>query len=150
MTVPADLRIRLRGVHSVGPRPYIRYMRRLAALLALTVAVMAPALPVRAQSDEDLLRRGLELFLEGLQDEMDNRLDEWKDLADEVGPALRQFLLEMGPALSDLMGEVQDWSRYEAPEMLPNGDIIIRRKPDPHPPAPETPEQDEPDAPIDI
>ena len=38
----------------------------------------------------------------------------------------------------------QDWSAYEAPEMLPNGDIIIRRKPD-HPlTPPETPTEPAP------
>jgi hypothetical protein len=36
--------------------------------------------------------------------------------------------------MRDIMDEVKDWSVYEAPEMLPNGDIIIRRKPDAPPP----------------
>ena len=30
-----------------------------------------------------------------------------------------------------VLDEVEDWTMYEAPEMLPNGDIIMRRKPDP-------------------
>jgi hypothetical protein len=34
----------------------------------------------------------------------------------------------MGPALRDLMDQVGDLSAYHAPEVLPNGDIIIRRK----------------------
>ena len=38
--------------------------------------------------------------------------------------------MEMGPALAEIADKVEDWSRYEAPEILPNGDIIIRRKPD--------------------
>ena len=42
---------------------------------------------------------------------------------------------EMGPAMIELMDEVKDWSAYEAPEILENGDIIIRRKP--QEPAPE-------------
>jgi len=29
-----------------------------------------------------------------------------------------------------VLEEVEDWSQYEAPEVQPNGDIIIRRKPD--------------------
>jgi hypothetical protein len=43
---------------------------------------------------------------------------------------LEQFMDEMGPALSELQDTIQDWSNYAAPEVLPNGDIIIRRKPD--------------------
>jgi hypothetical protein len=34
----------------------------------------------------------------------------------------------MGPVFKSLMDEVQDWSAYHPPEMLPNGDIILRRK----------------------
>lgn len=39
---------------------------------------------------------------------------------------------EFGPAIETLRERIEDWSYYEKPEMLPNGDIIIRRKPD-HP-----------------
>jgi hypothetical protein len=43
---------------------------------------------------------------------------------------MQQFLNEMGPALTELQDTISDWSNYAAPEVLPNGDIIIRRKPD--------------------
>jgi hypothetical protein len=39
----------------------------------------------------------------------------------------------MGPALTTLLAEVEDWADYAPPETLPNGDIIIRRKPEPDP-----------------
>lgn len=42
---------------------------------------------------------------------------------------LEQFMDEMGPALNEMQGLIEDWSNYAAPEILPNGDIIIRRKP---------------------
>jgi len=35
---------------------------------------------------------------------------------------------EMGPALADILGQIEDISNYHPPEMLPNGDIIIRKK----------------------
>ena len=38
------------------------------------------------------------------------------------------FLTEIGPQLEALRDQVQDWTLYEAPEVLENGDIIIRRK----------------------
>ena len=40
----------------------------------------------------------------------------------------------MGPALGSILESVEDWSVYEAPEILPNGDIIIKRKPEPETP----------------
>ena len=55
-------------------------------------------------------------------------LEEFQDRAQEMEPALRQFVEEMGPALRDLMDQVGDLSAYHPPEVLPNGDIIIRRK----------------------
>ncbi len=35
---------------------------------------------------------------------------------------------ELGPALLELEGRLIDLQSYHAPEVLPNGDIIIRRK----------------------
>jgi len=65
-----------------------------------------------------------------------------KEMADRLGPQLRHFAQEMGPALADILKDVEDLSVYEAPEKLPNGDIIIRRKPV-EDSAPELPPQDE-------
>ncbi|MEL7099513.1 MAG: hypothetical protein AAGM84_11850 [Pseudomonadota bacterium] len=72
----------------------------------------------------------MQLFLEGLAQEMEPALGELSELAQEFGPALRGFAEAMGPALRDLMERVDDWALYELPEILPNGDIIIRRKSD--------------------
>ena len=47
----------------------------------------------------------------------------------EMGPALEEFAKEMGPKLQTMLDSVDDWAFYEVPEILPNGDIIIRRKP---------------------
>jgi hypothetical protein len=44
-------------------------------------------------------------------------------LLDQFGPAV-------APALEKMMALVDDMTNYELPEMLANGDIIIRRKPD--------------------
>ncbi len=88
-----------------------------------------------------MMQRGIELFFKGLRDEMSPAMESMRKLAEEFGPAMQSFMAEMGPALADLMDEVKDWSVYEAPEILPNGDIIIRRKPDAPPlerDAPET------------
>jgi hypothetical protein len=61
---------------------------------------------------------------------MSPALRDLQGLVEEFGPPMQSFLREMGPALAEILEEVEDWSRYEMPEILPNGDIIIRRKPD--------------------
>ena len=66
--------------------------------------------------------------LKGLQQQMEPALEEFEGFAREIGPQMQSFFLEMGPAFKSLMDEVQDWSAYHPPEMLPNGDIILRRK----------------------
>lgn len=98
----------------------------------LIAALVAAALPVAAQeeSEKPLMEQGLELFFEGLRQEMEPALSDLLELAEQFGPAMQSFIDEMGPALAELGAQVKDWSIYEAPEMLPNGDIIIRRKPE--------------------
>jgi hypothetical protein len=49
---------------------------------------------------------------------------------------LRGLLSEMEPALRELEGALRELDAYHPPEVLPNGDIIIRRKV-PLDPAPE-------------
>ena len=88
-----------------------------------------------------MMKRGAQMFMEGLLQEMAPAVDGLSELGEKLGPALRSFTDEMGPAFADLLNQVEDWSVYEAPEKLPNGDIIIRRKPEP---APETTPEDAP------
>lgn len=74
------------------------------------------------------MERGVLMFMEGILKEMEPAMDELSELTDQMGPALKSFADEMGPKLTDLLGEIEDWAVYDAPEVLPNGDIIIRRK----------------------
>ena len=73
------------------------------------------------------------MFLEGLMQEMEPALEDLQGFADEMEPAFRQFSEAMGPMVRDLFDKIDDINRYELPEVLPNGDIIIRRKPDTEP-----------------
>ena len=95
---------------------------------ALIISLMAS--PVLAQEEDsvDLLQRGAQAMLEELLREIEPALKDLQGLGEQAAPALRGFLAEMGPALTDLMDKVEDWSVYEPPEILENGDIIIRRK----------------------
>ncbi|WP_083347710.1 hypothetical protein [Ruegeria halocynthiae] len=99
-------------------------------VLIICAALAVTAIPADAEEDDgkSLMERGAELFLEGLRQEMEPTIEDLRGLAEQFGPALQSFMQEMGPALAELAAQVQDWSVYEAPEMLPNGDIIIRKK----------------------
>lgn len=81
------------------------------------------------ESDEDSIGRGIGTILDNLFQEMEPALDQITEGLDQAGSRL-------GPVLGDLGRLVDDVRNYQAPERLPNGDILIRRKPD----APEAPE----------
>lgn len=110
-------------------------MKHASTLLALCLL----ATPAAAEEEPglSLMERGAQLFMEGILQEMEPALDG----LGEIGPNLRAFAEEMGPALGALMSQIEDWSRYYPPEILPNGDIILRRKEAPDAPAPDTPGQ---------
>jgi hypothetical protein len=121
---------------------YIGIMKQLSLIFAIAL------LPFSVMAEEDrglsLMERGAQLFMEGILKEMEPAIDEFSGLAEQMGPALKNFADEMGPKLADLLDQVEDWSVYQAPEILPNGDIIIRRKPD-HPlEKPDTPTEPAP------
>lgn len=60
---------------------------------------------------------------------------------------LRGLMAEMEPTLRELEGLVEDLNAYHPPEILPNGDIILRRKePLEEPPA----EAEDPSGPVDL
>ena len=86
----------------------------------LTLSLMAA--PVSAQDDSGDISEGMSLLQEG------TRL------------LLEGLLKEIGPALLELEGKIYDLNAYFVPEILPNGDIIIRRK---VPLRPEKPSQDD-------
>ncbi len=110
-------------------------MRLKPLILCLTLGVA----PVAAEetppeSGTSLIEEGARLLLRGLMSEAEPMLDEMSDALREIEPALR----EMGPRLKMLVEMMGDVANYEAPERMPNGDILIRRKPD-APPVPKLP-----------
>jgi len=126
-------------------------MKQICALpLAL---IMVAATPLHAEEPPSLMERGAQLFFECLMQEVTPALDDLAALIDKAGPALQSFVTQMGPKLQDVFEEVEDWSVYDAPEVLPNGDIIIRRKPDklaPDRSEPDTKEQQPPTPQVDL
>ncbi|MBB3712144.1 hypothetical protein FHS00_001721 [Limimaricola variabilis] len=118
-------------------------------IIPITVAALLAA-PLQAQTPEppaedegfSLMQRGAELFFEGILGEMEPAIEDFRAFAEMAEPHLRALLSEMGPALMQVLDRIDDIANYEAPEILDNGDIIIRRKPEapdfaPDPEAPE-------------
>jgi len=82
-------------------------MKRLAAsLIALTLF----SVPVQATEHDQNLREGMDLLSKGTK------------------LLLKGILGDIEPALRELEGALQEFNAYHPPEVLPNGDIIIRRK----------------------
>lgn len=106
----------------------IHLIRTVCLMSALAAAPLAAQDVTEEEQGRSLMEEGARLFFEGIQREMGPALEGLRDRAQEMEPALRQFVEEMGPALRDLMGEIGDLSAFHAPEVLPNGDILLRRK----------------------
>lgn len=118
------------GFEIVRDNPHLPGMRLVIALcLAVTPAFAedAPPPPEAAEEGFSLIEEGAKLVLRGLMSEMEPALDEMGKALDEVGPALESFGAEIGPKLRELVGLIDDFKNYDAPLMLPNGDILIRR-----------------------
>ncbi len=106
-------------------------MRQLFIPIALVASLAAPVHAEDSEAPSDgtsLIEDGARMFFEGLLQEARPAMRDMRELAERLGPQLRSFAEEMGPALADILKDVEDLSVYDAPEKLPNGDIIIRRK----------------------
>jgi hypothetical protein len=91
-------------------------------LLALPArAQEAPALPPadgNVEEGVDLLQRGMRSILDGLFTEMQPAIED-----------MSRALTEMKPMAGQLFRLIDDIGNYEAPVVLDNGDILIKRKP---------------------
>ena len=111
--------------------PYIGAMKQITPITALALMLPLSMTPVHAEEGGfSLMEEGAKLFFKGIIQEMEPAIEDLRGFADEVEPALREFVQEMGPALRELMGKVDNINAYHPPEILPNGDIILRRKSD--------------------
>jgi hypothetical protein len=121
------------------PQPHIGCMRVALALYLLAAPVLAqetpPAAPPQAEEEDgfSLVEEGAKLVLRGLMTEMEPAFDEMEKALSEVGPKLEDLGAEIGPRVRQLIALIDDFKNYEAPVMLPNGDILIRRTAPPVP-----------------
>lgn len=111
-------------------------------ILAATLAATPLAATAENQTAEglSLMERGALMVLESLLEEAEPTISDFaetmqelgpqmRELGETHGPQLRELLTEMGDDLLLFMHRVDDLRHYQAPEFLPNGDIILRRKP---------------------
>jgi hypothetical protein len=98
-----------------------------------------------------LMQEGARLMFRGILEEMRPALDDLGamagDMRERLDPALEMMAREMGPALLALIGTIDSIRYYEAPVILDNGDIIIRRRPDAPPWVPPAADPDDGGAP---
>ncbi|MGQ0566094.1 MAG: AAA+ family ATPase [Gemmobacter sp.] len=112
-------------------------------LLIAPACLMLTLAPIRAQEatppddgfGRRLIEEGAEMLLRGLMSEAEPMLDEMGQAFREIEPRLRT----MGPQLKLLVELMGDGENYDAPERMPNGDILIRRRAG-APPAPALPD----------
>ncbi|MGB5869501.1 MAG: hypothetical protein WBH04_04840 [Albidovulum sp.] len=111
-------------------------MKILTAIpLCLSLAV-TPAIGQEADASPgagmNLIEEGAKIILRSLLEDVEPAM---KDFKDGMGEAMS----EMGPALTEFFAKIDDLRNYHAPEILPNGDIIMRRKTPLEPGQPEPP-----------
>ena len=70
------------------------------------------------------------MLLRGLIDELGPALEEMEGMSQEMRAAIQALASDMGPALRETIRLIDEIGYYEGPEVLPNGDIVIRRKED--------------------
>lgn len=110
-------------------RPHIAAMRVVFALCLAAAPAFAqdPAPPAEEEEGFSLIEEGTKLILRGFMTEVEPALNEMEKALTEVGPALEGLGEEVGPKLRQLIALIDDFTNYDAPVMLPNGDILIRR-----------------------
>jgi hypothetical protein len=113
--------------------------------MRLALALCVAAMPAFAQDGEgvpraeedgfSLMEEGIKLVMRGMMAEMEPALNEMEKALTEIEPKWQ----ELGPKFRELIAMIDDFRNYDAPVMLPNGDILIRRnaplapKPEPAP-----------------
>ena len=103
-------------------------MKRIVAFALVSALASAPVGAQDADDGVSLMEEGAKLLLRGLMQEMEPALEDLRNFSEELEPALKKMMDEMGPALIELMAKIDDITAYHPPEILPNGDIIMRRK----------------------
>ncbi|MEO0914756.1 MAG: hypothetical protein AAFY59_17530, partial [Pseudomonadota bacterium] len=94
-------------------------------LAAAFIALSATQAPAQEEDPSPFFEKWAEETMKGLLEEIQPELE---SMMEELGPQLDGLFAEMVPRLQELTEKLGGLVMYEMPEVLPNGDIIIRRK----------------------
>ncbi|MCV2866481.1 AAA+ family ATPase [Defluviimonas sp. WL0075] len=119
-------------------------MKALTTALAIALAFPAVAGTEEEGAEQQGADQGFSLLEEGARIIMRSMLDDIGPKLDEMRDGLEGAMAEIEPHLAELMDMIGDLQNYHAPEKLPNGDIILRRK------VPEMPIETGPNGEIEI
>lgn len=113
-------------------RPPFRALRRPVAGLGLA-ALLAAAAPsgfwtADAHAEPRWAQEPPLPFVEEVEEPFDEPLLDEDVLEEEARRAIERFLDLLGPMIERFGVMLDDLPAYHAPEILPNGDILIRRK----------------------
>ncbi len=96
----------------------------------LSALALLLALPAAAETPDDGVGEGLSLLQQGARIIMRSMLEDIEPQLDQMRRDLEGAMAELEPRLDALADMIGNLDAYEAPEKLPNGDIILRRKRD--------------------
>lgn len=104
-----------------------------AVMISLATAPLAQdnpdaTAPETVPETEPETDRGLSLIEEGAKILLDQFFRKAEPAMKDMQDGLAQIMQDYGPVLKDLAAMAGDLHNYHAPEKLPNGDIILRRK----------------------
>lgn len=97
--------------------------------LALPLLLATPAVAQDQPSGLDLIGEGAGQILQGLASEAAPAIAGLQGVGAEALGTIRTIVAEMGPGFFDVFNRVDAISNYDAPVILPNGDILIARSP---------------------
>lgn len=128
-------------------------MKLALALILATTPAFAQEAPPTPEAEEDgfsLMEEGAKLLFRGFMTEAEPAIAEMSQALEQMAPVLEGLGEEIGPKITELFALVDDFTNYDMPVVLPNGDILIRRNAPLDPgispePAPEAPPKAEPD-----
>ena len=115
----------------------MRYIDDMSNLVRALLCLCLGLAPATAQDTGKSVDDGVSLLEEGARINMRSLLDDMEPAINEMKKGLGKAAAEMGPALRELFAKIDDIRNFNPPEVLPNGDIILRRKTPAEMPVPE-------------
>lgn len=106
----------------------MRYSAGMSNLVRAFLCLGLGLSPAAAQDAGRSVDDGMSLMEQGAKIIMRSLLDDLEPTIKDMKKDLEAAAAEIGPALRELLAKIDDIRNFDPPEVLPNGDIILRRK----------------------